>query len=67
MFNGYPDVIEVNELCEILSICKNTAYNLLRSGEIQAVKAGSVWKTPLDSVKRFFNFNQTSIKRKFSI
>lgn len=43
-------IIEIDELCERLNIGKNTAYNLLTSGEIDSFKIGSVWKIPLSSV-----------------
>ena len=46
-------IIEIEELCERLNIGKNTAYNLLTSGEIDSFKIGSVWKIPLISVDEY--------------
>ena len=46
-------IIEIEELCERLNIGKNTAYNLLTSGEIDSFKIGSVWKIPLSSVDEY--------------
>ena len=37
-------VIGIEELCNILDIGKNTAYELLNNGEIDAFKCGSNWK-----------------------
>ena len=34
LFPNYPDVLDVPQLCEILSIGVKTAYKLLRNGEI---------------------------------
>ena len=38
MLNKYPDVLNVKQLCEVLDIGKNTAYKLLKSGNIKALK-----------------------------
>ena len=40
MFNSYPDILSVKQLCEILGIGKNTAYRLLQGGEIKSIKLG---------------------------
>lgn len=53
MFNEYSDLINVDELCEILSIGKNTAYEILNSGEINAFKTGRIWKIPKLSVEKY--------------
>ena len=53
MFNSYPDVLSVKQLCEILDIGKNTAYRLLQSGEIKSIKIGKVYKIPKKYLKEF--------------
>ena len=55
MFNSYPDVLSVKQLCEILNIGKNTAYKLLQSGEIKNIKIGKVYKIPKKEVRRYIN------------
>ena len=55
MFNSYPDILSVKQLCEILCIGKNTAYRLLQSGEIGSIKIGNVYKIPKNSLKDYFN------------
>ena len=50
-----PYIIEIDGLCEMLNIGKNTAYNLLTSGEIDSFKVGSVWKIPITSVNEYIN------------
>lgn len=40
LFPNYPDVLDVPQLCEILSIGVKTAYKLLRNGEIAHLR---VW------------------------
>ena len=37
MFEQYADVITIKELCEMLKIGKNTAYDLIHSGQIESV------------------------------
>lgn len=38
------ELITIEELCEILSIGKNTAYRLLQNKEIKAFRIGRIWK-----------------------
>ena len=37
MFEKYSDVITIKELCEMLKIGKNTAYELIHSGQIKSI------------------------------
>lgn len=53
--NEMPYIIEIDTLCNILNIGKNTAYNLLTSGEIDSFKIGSVWKIPIESVNDYID------------
>ena len=46
MFNRYKDVLTVKELCEALNIGRNSAYALLRSGEIRSIRIGRSIKIP---------------------
>ena len=57
MLKNYKDILSVEELCEILSIGRNTAYRLLKSGEIKAIRIGKVYKIPKDSVRRYLRTN----------
>lgn len=43
MFNEYSDIITVDELCEMLRIGRNKAYELLRNGDINAFRCGRLW------------------------
>ena len=51
--NIAPYIVEIDGLCDMLNIGKNTAYNLLTSGEIDSFKVGSVWKIPVSSVTEY--------------
>ena len=53
MLNKYPDVLNVKQLCEVLDIGKNTAYKLLKSKEIKALRIGTVYKIPKRAVIKY--------------
>ena len=53
MFNDYSDVITIDELCEMLRIGRNKAYELLRSGKIKAFRCGLLWIISKDVVAEF--------------
>ena len=57
MLKNYKDILSVEELCEILSIGKNTAYRLLKSGEIKSVRIGKIYKIPKKYVKAYILSN----------
>lgn len=46
-------IMEIDGLCEMLGIGKNTAYQLLNDQEIDAFKVGTVWKIPKKSVEEY--------------
>ena len=48
-------ILEIDGLCEMLGIGKNTAYQLLNDQEIDAFKVGTVWKIPKKSVEEFID------------
>ena len=53
MFNKYNDILTVDELCEVLNIGKNTAYRLLKNGDIKSIKIGRIYKIPKKNVKKY--------------
>ena len=48
-------VIRVEDLTHILSISRNTAYELVRSGKIRSVKIGRTYRSPLTAVEDYLN------------
>lgn len=47
IFDKYPDVVAVDELCEMLGgISKKLAYRLLGAQEIKSVRIGREYKIP---------------------
>ena len=53
MYNTYPDVVTVKQLCEMLRIGRNTAYALLKSGEIRTVLIGRKYLIPKSCVIQY--------------
>ncbi|MGN0606225.1 MAG: helix-turn-helix domain-containing protein [Oscillospiraceae bacterium] len=49
----YNEIMTFEEVMTFLSIGKNTLYNLLKSGEINAFKIGKVWKIPRKSLEEY--------------
>lgn len=48
-------LITIDMLCEQLQIGLNTAYSLLRTGEIKSFKIGRIYKIPQYSVYEYIN------------
>ena len=42
----YPDVLTVYDVAEILKLGKNTAYKLVKNGNIKSHKIGRVYRIP---------------------
>ncbi len=53
MDNEPVRVVSIDELCEQLSIGKNAAYDLLRSGKIKAFRIKRIWKIPQNSINEY--------------
>ena len=40
LLNQYPPVLSVKQVAEILAVSQNTAYALVRSGQIHSIRVG---------------------------
>ena len=49
----YNEMISLEDLCEMLTIGKSTAYHLLKTKQIKAFKIGRIWKIPRESVSEY--------------
>lgn len=69
MFNDYPEVLNVDEACEILRIGRNNLYKLLKEdngkgeNKLKAFRNGRVWKVPKVYVQQYI-LDQAKIKKK---
>lgn len=50
LIDKYPPVLCVRQVAEILLISHNTAYELVRSGQIHSVRVGRNYRIPLEAV-----------------
>ncbi len=48
-----PPILKVENLMPILSIGRNTAYELVRSGQIRSIRIGNGYRIPKDAVIDF--------------
>ena len=55
LFRNYPDIVTHGDLCDMLSISKNSAYRLLKSGQIEHIKMGRKYLIPKSSVTRYIS------------
>ena len=53
MFNNYPDLLVIEEACEILHMSRNTLYELLRNKEIKAFQVNRIWKIPREAIEEY--------------
>lgn len=55
-----PLVLRVEDLTQILSIGRNTAYDLVRSGKIKSIRIGRSYRITRDSIAEYLAQNQDS-------
>lgn len=52
-FDDLPLTLRVEELMPILNIGRNTAYELVRSGQIKSVRIGKQIRIPKENIRLF--------------
>jgi excisionase family DNA binding protein len=52
MLRNCPDVISVQQMCDILHISTKTGYRMIRKQEIQVLKIGRSYRVPKLSILR---------------
>lgn len=62
-FNDLPLVMRVEDLMPILSIGRNTAYDLVRSGQIRSFRIGRVYRITKDAVKEYLEKASISARK----
>ena len=48
-----PLVLRVEDLAQMLSIGRNTAYALVRSGEIRSIRIGKSYRIPKEAIEEY--------------
>ena len=54
-FDELPLALRVEDLMPILDIGRNTAYELVRSGQIRSVKVGKQIRIPKDALREYLS------------
>ena len=68
MFEEFPDILNVDEACELQRIRRNNFYKLLKAdngkgeNKLRAFKNGRVWKVPKAEIQRYI-MEQSQIKK----
>lgn len=57
MFEDYDDLVSIEALCEMLSVGKNIAYELLKQKKIKAFRIGRAWRIPKKAVEEYILAN----------
>ncbi|MBO5007403.1 MAG: helix-turn-helix domain-containing protein [Clostridia bacterium] len=56
IFSEYKDILNVSEVCQVLGIGKNTAYKMLKSGDIKSFLIAGKYRIPkyylIDYIKK---------------
>jgi len=53
MFKDFPDCLNVAQLQQMLSVGRNRAYELLKTGQIKSKRIGKIYLIPKISVIEF--------------
>lgn len=54
-FDDLPLTLRVEDLMPILKIGRNTAYELVRSGQIRSIRIGRQLRIPKDAVQEYLS------------
>lgn len=46
MLKDYPDVMSIEQMCEVLSVSTKTGYQLIRDGKVFSLKVGRAYRIP---------------------
>ena len=57
MLENYPDILTVEETCEVLRIGYNAIYELLKTGRLKALRNGRVWLIPKAAIQEYVYSN----------
>ena len=64
--NDLPLALRVEDLMPILGIGRNTAYELVRSGQIRSIRVGRKIRVPKDAVATFLGETKNSLHGGYS-
>ena len=57
MFEKYPDIVSIDDVCTMTTLSKSSIYKLLRKGEIAHVRVGTKYIIPRQKVVEWVTEN----------
>lgn len=60
MLKEYPDVMDIEQMCEALGISTKTGYKLLKDGKIEYLKIGRAYRIPKAHILRYLKITYTT-------
>lgn len=57
LFSTYPDIVNIESLCAMLDISKNTAYGMIKTGAVEGVKVGRKYMIPKANIIEYLGRN----------
>ena len=62
MLKEYPDVLNIDQLCEVLCVSTKTGYRLLRDGDILSLKVGRTYRIPKAHLLSYLKIGMTPLE-----
>lgn len=59
MLKDYPDILDIQQMCEILGISTKTGYKLLQGKKIACLKVGRAYRIPKVHILSYLNIGRT--------
>ncbi len=53
IFEEYPNMLTVEEMCEILNVARETGYRMVRRGDFEVLKLGRIIRIPKNQVLNY--------------
>ena len=53
VLKNYPDVMDIEQMCQILSVSTKTGYKLIKEGKISCLKIGRSFRIPKINIKNY--------------
>lgn len=60
MLKEYPDVMNIEQMCEALGISTKTGYKLLKDGKIEYLKIGRAYRIPKAHILHYLKITCTT-------
>jgi excisionase family DNA binding protein len=59
--NDYPDVMSIEQMCEILGISTKTGYKILKDNQITSIKIGRTYRIPKVHLMSYLKISHNTV------